>query len=131
MKPKTAEGREKDNSASTQNASDMRAEMDLLRQRLRALEASLPGAAPNPPPGRKVESRTAANAVVLLTSVAVLVTHGEEDGGIPIALGEALHRDLPNSQGLVRVPGAAHAANLTHPHVVNPPLLAFLEQHAR
>lgn len=60
----------------------------------------------------------------------VLVTHGEEDGGIPIALGEALHRDLPNSQGLVRVPGAAHAANLTHPHVVNPPLLAFLAQHA-
>ena len=72
MKPKTAEGREKDNSASTQNASDMRAEMDLLRQRLRALEACLPGAAPNPPPGRKVESRTAANAVVFLISVAVL-----------------------------------------------------------
>jgi pimeloyl-ACP methyl ester carboxylesterase len=64
-------------------------------------------------------------------SVPVLVTHGEEDGGIPIAWGEALVRDLPHSQGLVRVPSAAHAANLTHPHLINPPLLAFLEQHAR
>lgn len=60
----------------------------------------------------------------------VLVTHGEEDGGVPITLGEALHRDLPNSQGLVRVPGAAHTANLTHPHIINPPLLAFLQQYA-
>lgn len=64
-------------------------------------------------------------------TVPVLVTHGEEDSGIPIALGEALHRDLPNSRGMVRIPGAAHAANLTHPHLVNPPLLAFLEQYAQ
>ena len=28
------------------------------------------------------------------------------------------------------VPGAAHAANLTHPEVINPPLVEFLRAHA-
>ena len=34
------------------------------------------------------------------------------------------------STRLVLVPGAAHAANLTHPEVVNPPLVEFLRAHA-
>lgn len=31
-----------------------------------------------------------------------------------------------DSRGIVRVPGAGHAANMTHPEVVNGPLVAFL-----
>lgn len=60
-----------------------------------------------------------------------LVTHGDADHGIPIALGEVLDRQLPGSVGLVRVPGAAHAANMTHPQVVNPPLRDFLSRYGR
>lgn len=63
-------------------------------------------------------------------TIPVLITHGEEDSGVPIALGEALDRALPNSKGLVRVPGAAHVANLTHPEAINPALRAFLAEYA-
>lgn len=56
-----------------------------------------------------------------------LVVHGEEDVAIPVEVGEELHRRLPGSGGLVRVPGAMHAPNLTHPDVVNPVLRSFLE----
>ena len=59
-----------------------------------------------------------------------LVVHGEEDVSIPMARAEALDAGLPNSAGIVRVPGAAHAPNLTHPGIVNPPLRSFLEEHA-
>lgn len=56
--------------------------------------------------------------------------HGEEDASIPMEQAEELHEALPNSRGLVRVEGAAHAPNLTHPGAVNPPLRSFLEEHA-
>ncbi|MFW6192685.1 MAG: alpha/beta fold hydrolase [Gemmatimonadota bacterium] len=59
-----------------------------------------------------------------------LVVHGTEDRAIPMERAEALDRGLPNSVGLLRVEGAAHAPNLTHPEVVNPRLRAFLEAHA-
>lgn len=59
-----------------------------------------------------------------------LVIHGEEDVSIPMARAEALDAGLPNCAGIVRVPGAAHAPNLSHPEVVNPPLRSFLEEHA-
>jgi pimeloyl-ACP methyl ester carboxylesterase len=39
---------------------------------------------------------------------------------------EALCAGLADCRGLVKVDGAAHAANLTHPDQVNPPLLEFL-----
>lgn len=59
-----------------------------------------------------------------------LVTHGDADLGMPIELGEQLAQNLPNCKGFVRIPGAAHAANLTHPQIINPPLLAFLAEYA-
>jgi pimeloyl-ACP methyl ester carboxylesterase len=59
-----------------------------------------------------------------------LVVHGEDDAAIPIAIGEELCAALSGCVGLVRVPGAGHASNLTHPEVVNPPLLDFLRAHA-
>lgn len=58
-----------------------------------------------------------------------LIVHGTEDVSIPMARAEEMDRRLPNSAGLVRVPGAAHAPNLSHPEVVNPPLLRFLREH--
>lgn len=59
-----------------------------------------------------------------------LVIHGLKDVAIPPAEGEFLHKTLPGSVRFVPVPGAAHAANLSHPEIVNPPLLEFLRAHA-
>lgn len=59
-----------------------------------------------------------------------LVTHRDADLGMPIELGEQLAQNLPNGKGFVRIPGAAHAANLTHPQIINPPLMAFLAEYA-
>lgn len=59
-----------------------------------------------------------------------LVVHGTEDVSIPMDRARALDEGLPDSAGVVEVPGAAHAPVLTHPEVVNPPLRSFLEEHA-
>jgi 3-oxoadipate enol-lactonase len=42
---------------------------------------------------------------------------------------EALRAGLPNCVDLVVVTGANHAANLTHPEQVNPPLAEFLRKY--
>ncbi len=55
-----------------------------------------------------------------------LVVHGTEDQAITMDQAEALCAGLADCRGLVRVEGAAHAANLTHPDQVNPPLKDFL-----
>lgn len=55
-----------------------------------------------------------------------MVIHGTEDGAIGMDLAERLAAGLPGCDGVVAIEGAAHAANLTHPEQVNPPLLAFL-----
>jgi pimeloyl-ACP methyl ester carboxylesterase len=55
-----------------------------------------------------------------------IVFHGTEDQSIELALGEQLSRNLPGCVGLVRVEGAAHAGNLSHPKQVNGPLVEFL-----
>jgi len=59
-----------------------------------------------------------------------IVIHGTEDIALTISRGEALSRGLPGCETFVRVEGAAHTANLTHPEAVNPPLLKFLRTHA-
>ncbi|WP_141617757.1 alpha/beta fold hydrolase [Myxococcus sp. AB036A] len=59
-----------------------------------------------------------------------IVFHGLEDHGMPPAHGEHLHQTLPGSVRFIPVPGAAHAANMTHPEAVNPALLEFLRAHA-
>ena len=53
-----------------------------------------------------------------------LVVHGEEDLAIEIPIAQQLASDL-NAE-FVSVPGGGHAANLTHPDVVNEALVAFL-----
>jgi len=59
-----------------------------------------------------------------------IVFHGEADIAIDVAHGEALASGLPNCRRFVRVPGAGHAASLTHPQIVNPPLAEFLACYA-
>ncbi len=56
----------------------------------------------------------------------VLIVHGEEDQAIPIETAEVMAEKFPDCRGLVRVPGAAHAANMTHPDIVNPAIEEFL-----
>ncbi len=55
-----------------------------------------------------------------------LVVHGSDDTAISLARAEKLRDGLPGCEKMVTVPGAHHAANLTHPAAVNPPLLDFL-----
>ena len=57
--------------------------------------------------------------------VPALVVHGDADAAIELALAEKLTAGLANAK-LVVVPGAGHAANLTHPATVNPAIEAFL-----
>jgi pimeloyl-ACP methyl ester carboxylesterase len=57
--------------------------------------------------------------------VAALVVHGDADAAIELALAEKLTAGLANAR-LVVVPGAGHAANLTHPALVNSAIESFL-----
>ena len=55
-----------------------------------------------------------------------IVFHGTADQSIEIEKAEELCQALTGCTGLVRIEGAPHASNLTHPDEVNPPLLGFL-----
>jgi pimeloyl-ACP methyl ester carboxylesterase len=57
--------------------------------------------------------------------VPAIVIHGSDDASIPLAVGQRLADGLPNAE-MVVVPGAGHAANLTHPEVVTPAIARFL-----
>ncbi len=59
-----------------------------------------------------------------------LVVHGEVDAAIPVAKAERLCQGLPKCEGVVVVPGAGHASNLSHPEPVNAALGDFLRRHA-
>jgi 3-oxoadipate enol-lactonase len=59
-------------------------------------------------------------------SCPAVVFHGTADQSIETEKAEELCRGLSGCTGVVRVEGAPHAANLTHPDQVNGPLLEFL-----
>jgi len=59
-------------------------------------------------------------------SCPAIVFHGTADQSIEIERAEELCRALSGCAGVVRVEGAPHASNLTHPAEVNGPLLDFL-----
>ena len=59
-----------------------------------------------------------------------IVFHGDADAAIPMGQAEALQRELGNCVELVRIPGAGHASNLSHPEAVNGPLRDFLRKFA-
>lgn len=54
-----------------------------------------------------------------------IVFHGTADHAIAMERAEQLAAGLSGCRGLIRVEGAAHAANLTHPAAVNPHLVDF------
>ena len=55
-----------------------------------------------------------------------IVFHGTADKSIEMELAEQLCAGLAGCHGVVRIEGAPHAANLTHPEQVNGPLREFL-----
>jgi pimeloyl-ACP methyl ester carboxylesterase len=57
--------------------------------------------------------------------VPAMVIHGEADASISLEIGRNLADGLPNAEFVI-VPGAGHAANLTHPDAVNPQIERFL-----
>jgi 3-oxoadipate enol-lactonase len=59
-------------------------------------------------------------------SCPAIVFHGTADLSIEMERAEDLCAGLSGCVGVVRVDGAPHAANLTHPEEVNGPLLEFL-----
>jgi 3-oxoadipate enol-lactonase len=59
-------------------------------------------------------------------SCPAIVFHGTADQSIEMELAEDLCQGLSGCTGVVRIEGAPHASNLTHPDEVNGPLLDFL-----
>ena len=55
-----------------------------------------------------------------------LVIHGEEDAAIRMECADALCQGLAGCERVVRIPGAGHASNLTHPEQVNRAISEFL-----
>jgi 3-oxoadipate enol-lactonase len=55
-----------------------------------------------------------------------LVIHGTDDVAIDLSRAEQLCARLPGCRGVVRVDGARHASNLTHPEPVNRAIEDFL-----
>jgi pimeloyl-ACP methyl ester carboxylesterase len=61
--------------------------------------------------------------------VPTMVIHGDADAAISLGLAQTLAREIPAAE-LVVVPGAGHAANLTHADAVNPAIARFLAKVA-
>ena len=57
-----------------------------------------------------------------------IIIHGTADTAISMDRAETLRAGLVGAGKVVTIEGAAHAANLTHPQLVNPPLLEFLRR---
>jgi len=74
---------------------------------------------------RTLSSRDDITARLGEIKVPALVVHGDADAAIELGLARKLTAGLANAE-LVVVPGAGHAANLTHPEVVNPAIERFL-----
>ena len=79
-------------------------------------------------PGQTLINRDDIDNRVAEISCPVLIVHGEVDQAIPIETAEHLATRLKDCRGLVRIPGAAHAANMTHPDLVNPAIEKFLAE---
>jgi pimeloyl-ACP methyl ester carboxylesterase len=63
-------------------------------------------------------------------SAPAIVIHGEVDAAITVEQAQRLAGGLPKCEGLVVVPGAGHASNLSHPEPVNAALGDFLRRHS-
>ena len=65
--------------------------------------------------------------VAQITAPAIVI-HGSDDVAIDFALAEDLCRRLSGCEGVVRVEGAGHSSNLTHPEPVNQAIETFLSR---
>ena len=63
-------------------------------------------------------------------SCPAIVLHGTDDIAITMDRAESLCAGLANCDGVVRVVGAGHASNLSHPDEVNAAIGDFLRRHA-
>lgn len=59
-------------------------------------------------------------------SCPVLSIHGTADQAISMERAQAVQDGVADGRGLVMVEGAAHAANMTHPDIVNAAIIDFL-----
>ena len=55
-----------------------------------------------------------------------LVIHGTDDASIPMERAVVLASGLPGAHGVVEIPGAGHASNVSHPEPVNVAIADFL-----
>jgi len=55
-----------------------------------------------------------------------IIFHGTADTAISMERAENLRKGLVGAGKIIPIEGAAHASNLTHAQLVNPPLLEFL-----
>ncbi len=55
-----------------------------------------------------------------------IVIHGTEDVAIDMSLADQLCAGLPGCRGVIRIEGAGHASNVTHPAAVNEAISGFL-----
>jgi 3-oxoadipate enol-lactonase len=78
------------------------------------------------PPGDCLMDRDDITDRLSEISCPAIVLHGTADLSIEMAKAEVLCAGLSGCAGVVRIDGAPHAANLTHPDQVNGPLLDFL-----
>lgn len=58
----------------------------------------------------------------------VLVIHGDEDEAIPISNAEILSKKIGSGARLIRIQGAPHAPNITHPEETNSAIHTFLKE---
>ena len=56
-----------------------------------------------------------------------IVIHGTDDVAIDISLAERVCANLPACRGLIRIEGAGHSSNVTHPEPVNRAIGEFLD----
>ena len=57
-----------------------------------------------------------------------IILHGTADTAISMERAQELHKGLVGAGKIVAIEGAAHASNLTHANLLNPPLIEFLRR---
>ena len=76
--------------------------------------------------GRCLEGRDDISPRLGEITCPAIVIHGTADTALTMDRADKMAEKLKGCDGVVPIAGAAHAANLTHAELVNPPLLAFL-----
>ncbi len=79
-------------------------------------------------PGTTLLSRDDVSDRVGEITCPALVIHGTADVAIPIDHAAVVVEALPDCRGFVKVDGAAHAPNMSHPDIVNDALATFLAE---